>query len=321
MARLVLIKNLLSEQAVRLKIEKAVDTAKTVNWTHWFNDVPVPQQLLPYMTTLSKSMPRMKFYPIEVASVWDNAGVNGETKHFFIVDEFIAYMDEYPFGLGQIGYRDYSVDGSDSTYGVRSRKISNSKFRPDREQHNMMMTNDMKKAVKLAQTYLVPYSTRELATAYYKGIRSNVENVFESARNSANAVVETLRQNNTLLAELMHLKSLGVKFKTQEFTNASEKIEDAYKLLQEETLRTVTAVFVRFRKVGEDTYVDVQPVEDIRKNYSNPKVVSPATTYTMADLPEDIVRSVSVLSILNDKQYVARVGQKLDEFTYWVERG
>jgi hypothetical protein len=41
----------------------------------------------------------------------------------------------------------------------------------------------------------------------------------------------------------------------------------------------------------------------------------------MSDLPEDIVKSISVLSILNDKQYVPRVGQKIDEYTYWIERG
>jgi hypothetical protein len=299
MAKLKQMKELLADTHVRGKIDRAVETAKEIGWASWFNGVPVQPELETYMNMLSNNMKRMKFYPVEFTQVW-KTHVDGTHTHHFIVDEFSAYMDEYPFDLGRVGYRNYSVDGDANTYGVYSRKITNAKYRGSRDQYNMMLTNDMKKAVKLASTYLVPYSTKELATAYYKHMQANVEAVHERARNAANEVVSNIRgDSKIILAELMHLKSMGVKFKTEQFITASEKIEDAYNLAREESQRT----------------------DDVRKSYNAPRISSPSTTYSMSDLPEDIVRSISVLSILNDKQYVPRVGQKIDEYTYWIERG
>ena len=46
-----------------------------------------------------------------------------------------------------------------------------------------------------------------------------------------------------------------------------------------------------------------------------------STTYSMDELPEDIGGAISVLSILEDGQYVPRVGQKVDDTTFWIERG
>jgi len=321
MAKLKQMKELLADENIRAKIRRAVETAKEHGWTNWFNDVPVQPELEAYMNMLSNNMKRMKFYPVEFVQVW-KTHADGSHTHYFMVDEFSAYMDEYPFDLGRVGYRNYSVDGDANTYGVYSRKISNAKYRGNRDQHHMMLTNDIKKAVKLASTYLVPYSTKELATAYYKHMQNHVESVYERAQRSAVDVVSNIRgDSKIILAEMMHLKSLGVKFKTEEFVKASEKIEDAYNLAREESQRTVTALFVRFRKVGDDTYADVQPTDDVRKSSYSPRISSPSTTYAMSDLPEDIVKSISVLSILNDKQYVPRVGQKIDEYTYWIERG
>lgn len=322
MAKLKQMKELIADENTRTKINRAVETAKQVGWAHWFNGVPVPQELEKYLNTLSNSMTRMKFHPTEFVQVWQTHA-DGSRTHYYIIDEFSAYMDEYPFDLGRVGYRDYSVDGEgNGTFGVYSRRITNEKYRSNRDQYHMMTTNDLKKAVKLASTYLVPYSTKELATAYYKNMQANVEAVYDRAQRGALNVVDGIRgDSKVILAELMHLKSMGVRFKTEQFTQASEKIEDAYNLAQEEAQRTVTALFVRFRKVGEDTYADVQPTDDVRKSSYSPRISSPPTTYAMSDLPQDIVSIISVLSILNDKQYVPRVGQKIDEYTYWIERG
>jgi hypothetical protein len=41
----------------------------------------------------------------------------------------------------------------------------------------------------------------------------------------------------------------------------------------------------------------------------------------VAEIPEDIMGAVSVLSILNNGQYVANVGMKIDEKHFWIERG
>jgi hypothetical protein len=47
---------------------------------------------------------------------------------------------------------------------------------------------------------------------------------------------------------------------------------------------------------------------------------SQPTTYYADELPEEIAGRVSVLNILEEGQYVARVGQKIDETTFWIEK-
>jgi hypothetical protein len=67
-------------------------------------------------------------------------------------------------------------------------------------------------------------------------------------------------------------------------------------------------------------YADVEELSDVRSK-RDAEFVSPPTTYLASELPEHILNGVSVLNILQDGQYVARIGQKIDNETFWLERG
>ena len=111
-----------------------------------------------------------------------------------------------------------------------------------------------------------------------------------------------------------------MKFKTDVFNEIANNIEEVYDKVKEEESRKVNALFVHFRKVGDDMYADVEEVGDMKKN-RYVEFVSPPTTYLASELPEHILNGVSVLNILEDGQYVARIGQKVDNETFWLERG
>ena len=124
------------------------------------------------------------------------------------------------------------------------------------------------------------------------------------------------------MLEIRALKAKGVEFTTPEFKRIAEDVDDVYGAYESEKARKVGALFVRFHKIGEETYVTLQEAMDIRGNYQEIKLgENTYATVPVSELPEDIVGSVSVLNILNNEQYVANVGMKLDNNHFWIERG
>lgn len=323
MAKLRNMKKLMADKGYSEKIARAKETSKEHGWVHWYDDMPVPEEMVGFLTTIKQYMPMAKFYPSEITRVTNT--IDGEYKTWFVVDEVSVYMDGQPFDLGRVGYRDYSAKGgsSEATYGVYSRKIQNEKFAANRDQYYMVMSTDMRKAVRNASKYVVPYTHRELAQAYYKDLYNHVEQVYtDKQAKMQNVTNEIVNSRKAILAELLYLKSLGVQFKTEQFIKASDLVEEAVLEQQEEEKRVVTGVFVRFRHVGDEIYVDVLEANDVRKHYNmRCDNGSQPTTYLMSDLPGDIAGSISVLNILADNQYVPRVGQKVDDMTFWIERG
>jgi hypothetical protein len=322
MAKLRKMKQLLEDQEYKQRIENAKQTSTEGGWNSWFDGYPVPKELNMFLTELRSSVPTMKFYPAKLNRANYSRGTVGQATTCFICDEFSVYMDEYPFDLGKVGYQDYSISNGENTFGVYSRKITNPKYRDNNEQHHMVMTSDVKKAVKNACKYIVPYTHKELATAFYRGAQSQVIGVYDSANSKVRDVSRIVTNDaQAVITELMHLVSLGVTFKSDAFKQASEEIVEAFNALKEEQLRTVQLLFVRLRKVGEEVYVDIQEIDNVRRNQYTPATSKPQQTYLMSELPDDIAGSISVLSILSDEQYVTRVGQKIDENTYYIERG
>ncbi len=321
MAKLRRVNGMLSDKNLTEKVDRAKETSKKASWVHWYDGYPVPEQMIEFLKLLKQQMPRINIYPYNLIRTdleYHEDDVRGVA---YIFDEFSILMDGYPFDLGRVGFKDYSAKGGDNSYGVYSRKISNTKFAQHRDQHNMVMSSDAKKAVKNASKYIVPYTNVELAKAYYSDIQSNVVDVHNKAQGRMYQLSRDISNDrNAILAEVLHLKKMGVSFKTEVFQKVADVIEEFMSEAMAEQKRKVQCVFVRFRKIGDDTYADIQEADDVRNNSVKLVPSSPTVTYAMSELPEDIVGSISVLNILNDGQYVAKVGMKIDDLTFWVER-
>lgn len=329
MARFKKLKNLFADKARIDRNDQVVTKAKEVEWGTWFDGMPVVPEFAEFLTELSRSMPHVKFYPHDMyretryVPITTADHVPGtENKSFYLVDEFLVYVDEYPFELGRVNYRNNSASPSSSarTYGVYSRKIDNAKYAPHRDQRSMVMSTDVKKAIKACRTYLVPYTHSEMATVLYKRVQEKIESTAQEAENKVWKLANSIGRTD-MVAEIQNLVAQGVTFKTEAFNLVASEITGLMADAKEEKARHVCAAFVRVRTTDGFTYVDVQEAKDVRKNYSRPIFTEQLTTYPMDELPEDIAGAISVLSILEDMQYVARVGQKVDDTTYWIERG
>jgi DNA polymerase/3'-5' exonuclease PolX len=149
--------------------------------------------------------------------------------------------------------------------------------------------------------------------------------VFEEVKGKMyNGAREIVNNRMAILQEVAFLKKQGVEFTTPEFRDLAGKVEQLVADYAEQDKRKISAVFVRFKKVGDDTYVDVQEVMNVREIRWDVKMnttSSLSTTYPLNELPQDIAEQVSVLSILENDGYVSNVGMKIDDITFWVERG
>ena len=274
-------------------------------------------------------MPNVKFLPRDDEyvqyAVIDDAGVYQTTRNLRVYSEFAVYLEEFPFDIGRINYRDNGARKKDvKSYGVYSRKITNAKYAYHRDQHHMVTATDIKKALKNVSKYFVPYSTKELAQACYDPIRENVAKAGNSltreVRTKADPIVH---DHHAVMQEIYWLKKRGVEFSSPKFREVAEGIEELMERYQAEEERSVGAIFVRFYEVSGQTYFSTQHAIDIKKHHSSlcPTAEDRIEGKPVDEIPEDIMGAVSVLSILNNGQYVANVGMKINEKHFWIERG
>ena len=308
-----LIGNKDQNERVKLVTEKAV----AAGYTEFLDGVPVSKELLGFTQALKKAMPKVKFHPHNFEYL------NNPQIH--VCNEVFVYMDDFPCDLGRISWADNGVRSGDCTYGVYSRKIQNAKYATHRDQHHMVMTNDLDKAVKNARKHLLPYTTRELAQVFYEPLHEKVSRVLDIVKTKAHEGARDIVNNRmAILQEIEFLKKQGVQFVTPEFRELSEKVEQLLGDYREQESRKVSAVFVRFKQIGDTTYADLQEVHNVREIRWDVKMNTTdaqAISCPADNLPQDIAGQVAVLNILENEGYVAGVGMKIDDKTYWVERG
>jgi hypothetical protein len=302
-------------------VVEAATQAKELDYAYFLNGVPCVKEVKEFGEELLKLNPTLKFAPTGNRDVTMITDVDGQ-KRLIKYHRFYVYMDDCPYMLGEIGYGDYSVRGSSGdTFMVKSRKIINAKFSEWREQQNMIMAKDMKKAIKTALKYLMPYTTKDIAEVSFSKFSSEVTTASDQAKTKLYRELREL-SGNVLCEELRHLLKQGASFKTNEFQNFAVRADELFGELDDESKRDVNAQFVYVYDGGGRMYADVINTLDPRNEgiLKTNKIVQ-THTYRMEELPSDIVEKVSVLNILTDDQYVARVGLRVSANTFWIERG
>ena len=314
--------------SVKGRVERCNTVVTEGKWNITFQDVAVTEEMKNFLTEVQSAMPNLKFMPfddnyVQVKCLDENGAM--QTKSYCLMTDWLAYYDDYPFNVGYISHNDHSAgrnSDAELTYGIYSRKINNVKYHSGRDQHHMVMTKDLNKAVKLAKTHLVPFTTQELAKLTYDGIQDKAHTVLHKAERAMRDAVDPLRNASIMIAEMMHLIKQGAQFATAEFKQVASELEAKVKAYKEQEQRQVNAYFVRIYNIGEDTYADLQEASNIRHNsLASRALTGNSFTHKMSELPEDIAHAVASLSILEKGQYVDGVGIKVDECHFWVQKG
>lgn len=327
--RLVNIERYLADEQQTAMRHKLTQSATQAKWTSFYDGVPCVFDLKEFAEAVKGIMPNVKFLPIDTdyvnIPVYDDAGVYQTSNNIRVYDEFAVYLDDYPLNIGRINFKDNTARKNRTyTFGVYSRKIKNAKYATHREQFHMVTATDIKKAVKNVSKYFIPFSTKELAQSFYDPLYNDIAkqgNVLEQEmRNKADPIVH---RHLELLQEIYWLKQRGVEFSSPKFREVAENIEDIIDRYVTEQNRSVGAIFVRIYDVGGEPYFSTQGAIEIKKNYSQLCSTEEwrIEGKPVEEMPEDIKGAVAVLSILNNGQYVANVGVKVDAKHFWIERG
>lgn len=306
----------LASNIFRSRVERAKKSVEEQGWTHSYDGIAVSKEMKEFLLEVQKAMPHVKF--VAGNDVMETDVQTGNRCH--VMNYFLVTMDDCPYEIGRIGFGDFSATKSSKpTYVVYSRKINNPKFRAGRDQFHMVMTSDVKKAITNAKKYLVPFSTKELATYSHDSMVSNAQTALTHAHSQMTRTLDPITYAKDLwIKELLNLRSQGVTFVTQQFHDIMKVLPERVEIYNEEKDKKVYGLFVRLYNIGEDTYLDVQRVNDLRN--ISPSFNPDMQTFSMSSAPQDILGGVATLAILEPKQYVTNVGMKVDEKHYWIER-
>jgi len=327
--RLVNISQFLADQHHAEMRTKLAQRATEIGWANFFEGVPCVFDVKEFAEEVRKAMPSVKFLPIDTdyvqIPVHDADGNYQTTNSIRVFNEYAVYLDEFPFDIGRINFRDNGArKNSAFTYGVYSRKITNAKYAYHRDQHHMVTATDLKKAMKNVAKYFMPYSTKELAQAFYEPIKDNVNQAILNLERELRSKVEPIANDrHELIREIQALKQQGVQFKSPKFREVAESMGDVIERFDAESNRSTGAIFVRFYEIGGQTFFSTQQAIEVKKHHHQLCGTEEGKIEgkPVSDIPQDIMGAVSVLSILNNRQYVANVGMKLDSNHFWIERG
>jgi hypothetical protein len=290
------------------------EDAVNAGWANIVQGYPVIPELETLLLGFFKGMPNAKIFPKILHTRSTDVG------RLSLAVEVYVYLEDCPLTLGAMGWKDYAVGRTHYGYGVTSRKITNEKYAPHRDQYHVALSDSVDKSVKNALKYIRPFTHQELASVYYENMQDQVRTHKGESAGRLRGVVATLTNHAVLYEELAYLNNLGIQFKTSEFQYAASKIQELAEEARIDAARKVDGIFVHVRTVGEDRYVDVITAGDVAKNYHPTFDSAGLRTYSIEELPHDIASKVSTLSILEDYGYVPRIGQKIDGYTYWVEQ-
>lgn len=299
-------------------VNESKDLANNLSWELWFNGYPVAShQLWEFLTKLEQEIPDIKLYP--------SAKKFGGTGY----DVFTAVMEGQPFVLGRVSYADHSIKkDKGAKYTIHSARIRNDKYNVHRDQYHMVMANDIKSAVKQAKKYIRPYTALDLAQMMYSSVYNNAavfkSKLYDQARDLMNGVGVSGGVNKgltTIVAEVKNLKDQGVVLRTKWLESSMENVDEAFKILSEYEEYVPKASFVMI-EAGSSPMVHVLNDDGILFGTESNGVFKQGETnsYRISELPEHIAGRLAVLQVLNDEQYVERVGYKHDEYIYWIEQ-
>jgi len=190
---------------------------------------------------------------------------------------------------------------SDHEYKITSRKIQNDRFGHWGNEHSAQRTKDVKKALKIAMTNIVPFEWHEVSA----NGRRRAEQAHEQWSSADNRAIYPFKIGyEEMYEEIKYLISTGVQFKTEQFKKAAAGIE-AY-----EEMRRKISIKPKF-----DTVI-VRP--DKAVFIPNGYALQPKEFGAVDDLPEQTRTNIALLKLVEKDTLLPEVGYRGGENTYFI---
>ena len=233
--------------------------------------------------------------------------------------EVWVYMPEHEYAMMRVGYADYAVKGSETKFGVYSRLLQNNKYDSQRDQYNMVTSDDLDRIMKTVKKVMRPYAPHEIADVVFEQYQNKVHNNVWTATSQMRDAKDSVLGLNDLRNELFALYDLGYEFASEVLKDKIGKWKAAVSEMNEAENKKRDAYFVSVVLRGEELLCNVMTVDNVRKMHKvNEKNIT--QTFKMEDLPEDIAEKVATLGMVDKGHYVEGVGMKVSDTTFWVDR-
>lgn len=242
-----------------------------------------------------------------------------------------VYREGDTFCMGYVNRRDMTDTGSaDATFNVFSPNICNNKYSYGSREH-MASSVNMSKAIKNAIKHLRPLNMKQTVVMTQGAVKDKARDIINDAENKVKTATSDLRDGlfstygrsmgtNRLQRELEHLCNSGYEFVDVEL---GENLRTAFANLSElqqsrETNTHVYTIVDAFKNPAGDWRYRV--AENVELQWYAPEInPDNIKMYTQEDIPEDIQRKVSVLSMVQDDQYVEGVGYRAAPTLYYIK--
>jgi hypothetical protein len=276
------------------------ETARTNNHEYWIGDIPVRKEMVAFFKAFKDK--RYNIVPCvdKPSTVFWKRDDEGESIGVPVYDTLgITFPDAKDFRSGKIIV---SHDGTDMQYCVESKKIENEKYAYHSDGYNIRQSKDMKKALKIAMTYLKPLGYDDVLNNCRDQLSNGIENLRSPARERLHERLSV--QRSDMAQEVAHMIASG-------YVPSTKAFKDAVDLIAQEGAELRRMQDYKPRAC----FVWVKP-NSLSYRFTDETQVTECTS--MDDVPEFVRNKLAVLQIAKNGDAITDVGIRVSDITYWV---
>ena len=252
-------------------------------------------------------------------------------------DKIYIYDPSCLYPMGWIGYGDFSINRNQGPkYTVCSLHIVNMRFDNGRDQHRMLVTENMDVAVKNALKYLQPVTHKDVLISTFNATESKISTLEASIKGDLRGKIADLGidihirggEQPQIWQELCYLLDCEHAFISDEFRDTIIAARNGLEELDVNERKVVDLYCVRVYERSGKQFYDVIPVNDATRvngiglyNRASQALREHKVVRLDNDtIPEDIYSKMTVLSICDKGEFVEDVGHRNQDTVYYVYR-
>jgi hypothetical protein len=261
--------------------------------TYWIDDIPVSRPLYNFCREFKHKRPDALIH-VSSNPMW---GGGRQYKVYYSLS--VSFKEARSVVVGGLDVD--LADGTDCTYTVTSKRISNEKYAHYNKQFHTKSTKKLPLAMKNALQFLKPYSMDEMFLNKSDNVRRAVADLKESAEDMLRYQFSVNRDD--LFTEICHMLQSNYTPTTQKFREILDNAKE-----HAETMKEMFAYNPR------KCFVWVL-ADRIQYKYEDDENV---VVHSLNELPEDIRNKISVLQIAEKGSPIKDVGVKVNSKMYWT---
>ena len=247
----------------------------------------------------------------------------------YMYNELEVYREGDEYTMGRVGYVNVGHRNNPKMmYTVYSRVIKNGKIRPSNWKYNVKSSAKLSLAIKHAKTFLRIPSPHDVCNSSLRAAvfqaRSELSNARDHSQSMSRDILYSSKED--VMKALLSVHRGEVATLPAAMKEKLEEYETYNKLHKEALNRIRPAYHVNIHGVPNAqraSIIEVANICDVKYGYGEVEQVdnnTPVTVVDVADIPEDIMGRIAVLSMNADGHYISGLGFKVSKKSYWIER-